>query len=107
MAASPEHHSSTGVAPKTTVPERSRAPIPPYSRHPLGLIHSKWGQAWPRVPRQMSMLELFSATKEPFDSGRAHNQPAGGARIKTFGSLNSSTAKRTPSRPSPESFMPP
>lgn len=34
-------------------------------------------------------------------------QVGGGAKISTFGSVNSSTAKRTPSRPIPESFMPP
>lgn len=45
---------------------------------------------------------------EPFRLGAIRPPQAGGdARIRTFGSVNSSTAKRTPSRPIPESFMPP
>jgi hypothetical protein len=105
MAALLEHHSLAGVAPKTTVPERSRAPIPPYSRRLLGLIHSKWGQALPADHCEKSVLGTLQCEERA--AGHARGYMGGGARIKTLGSLNSSTAKRTPSRPNPESFMPP
>jgi hypothetical protein len=88
--------------------ERPRARLPPYSRLSLGLTHRKCRQAMEAFRSSETARRASRATPvHLYDQRSRAAQTAGAPKIRTFGSVNSSTAKRTPSRPRPESFMPP
>jgi hypothetical protein len=104
-----------GAARKTCVLERLRALLPPYSRRYSGLTHAQFGQVWSLFeqpddlraflePFRLNAIAVGTAQKA---SPKNAVYTGGAAKIRTFGSVNSSTAKATPSRPMPESFMPP
>lgn len=88
--------------------ERWSAQLPPYSRLFLGLTHRKCRQEMEalRSSEKAGALEVHFRCNCTGLGPRAA-QTTGAPKTSTFGSVNSSTAKRTPSRPRPESFMPP